>query len=336
MRDEKQDGHEADSEGDRRKMTVQECRKIRVIDSHTGGEPTRLVVSGGPDLGGGSLADRLERFRSEHDDFRSAVVNEPRGSDVMVGALLCDPLDSASAAGVIFFNNVGCLGMCGHGTIGLVATLAYMKRISPGEHKIETPVGTVSAILHESGEVTVNNVASYRSAADVAVEVPGYGKVRGDVAWGGNWFFLVRQHAMELTLRNIDALTNFTWAIRQTLRDNGIAGADGKEIDHVELYGPSQLPGVDSRNFVLCPGKAYDRSPCGTGTSAKLACLYADGKIREGQTWKQESIVGSVFEGSVKVRDGKVYPSIKGSAFVNAEAELVLDPRDPLCMGIRT
>lgn len=316
-------------------MTVQQWRKIRVIDSHTGGEPTRLVVSGGPDLGTGPLADRLERFRSEHDDFRSAVVNEPRGSDVMVGALLCDPLHSASAAGTIFFNNVGYLGMCGHGTIGLVATLAHMKRIGAGEHKIETPVGTVSAILHESGEVTVNNVASYRSAADVAVEVPGYGKVRGDVAWGGNWFFLVRQHSMELTLRNIDALTNFTWAIRQTLRDNGVAGADGKEIDHVELYGPSQLPGVDSRNFVLCPGKAYDRSPCGTGTSAKLACLYADGKIREGQTWRQESIVGSVFEGSVKVRDGKVYPSIKGSAFVNAEAELVLDPRDPLCMGIR-
>ncbi|MFZ0955522.1 MAG: 4-hydroxyproline epimerase [Candidatus Sulfotelmatobacter sp.] len=316
-------------------MTVQECRRIRVIDSHTGGEPTRLVVSGAPNLGTGSLADRLERFRSKHDDFRSAVVNEPRGSDVMVGALLCDPLDSASAAGVIFFNNVGYLGMCGHGTIGLVATLAYMKRISPGEHKIETPVGAVSAILHESGQVTVNNVASYRSAADVAVDVPGYGEVRGDVAWGGNWFFLVRQHTMELTLRDIDGLTNFTWAIRRALRDSGIAGADGKEIDHVELYGPSQIPGVDSRNFVLCPGKAYDRSPCGTGTSAKLACLYADGKIREGQTWRQESIVGSVFEGSVKVRDGKVYPSIKGSAFVNAEAELVLDPRDPLCMGIR-
>jgi 4-hydroxyproline epimerase len=316
-------------------MTVQEPRRVRVIDSHTGGEPTRLVVSGGPDLGTGSLAGRLERFRSKHDDFRSAVVNEPRGSDVMVGALLCDPLDSACAAGVIFFNNVGYLGMCGHGTIGLVATLAYMKRIGPGAHKIETPVGTVTAILHESGEVTVNNVASYRSAADVSVDVPGYGKVRGDVAWGGNWFFLLRNHAMELTLRNVDELTAFTWAIRQALRDHGIAGADGEEIDHIELYGPSQLPGVDSRNFVLCPGKAYDRSPCGTGTSAKLACLYADGKIREGQTWKQESIVGSVFEGSVKVQDGKVHPSIKGAAFVNAEAELVLDPRDPLCMGIR-
>jgi 4-hydroxyproline epimerase len=316
-------------------MTSEPCRRVRVIDSHTGGEPTRLVVNGGPDLGVGSLADRLECFRNQHDGFRSAVVNEPRGSDVMVGALLCDPVDPACAAGVIFFNNVGYLGMCGHGTIGLVATLAYMNRIGPGEHKIETSVGTVSAVLHQDGQVTVNNVASYRSRANVAVDVPGYGQVHGDVAWGGNWFFLVRSHTMDLSLQNVEQLTSFTWAIRRALRDQGIAGADGKEIDHVELFAPSQLPGVDSRNFVLCPGKAYDRSPCGTGTSAKLACLYADGKIHEGQTWKQESIVGSVFEGSVKVRDGKVYPSIKGSAFVNAETALVLDPRDPLCMGIR-
>jgi len=316
-------------------MTGEKLRRVRIIDSHTGGEPTRLVISGGPDLGNGPLTERLERFRSHHDFFRSATVNEPRGSDVMIGALLCDPVDRSCAAGVIFFNNVGYLGMCGHGTIGLVATLAYMNRIPPGEHKVETPVGIVKIILHECGEVTVNNVASYRSATDVAVDVPGYGKVHGDVAWGGNWFFLVRDHDMELTLENVDQLTAFTWAIRQALGSNGIAGDNGKEIDHVELFTSSQKPGVDSKNFVLCPGKAYDRSPCGTGTSAKLACLYADGKIQEGQTWKQESIVGSVFEGSVRVRDGKVYPSIKGSAFVNSEADLILDPRDPLCMGIR-
>jgi len=316
-------------------MTSKACRSVQVIDSHTGGEPTRLVVSGGPDLGSGSLADRLECFRRQHDCFRSAIVNEPRGSDVMVGALLCDPIDVLSAAGVIFFNNVGYLGMCGHGTIGLVATLAHMGAIRSGNHRIETPVGMVSAVLHETGEVTVNNVASYRSAANVEVDVPGYGQVRGDVAWGGNWFFLVRDHAMELTLGNIDQLIASTWAIRQALGASGITGDDEKEIDHIELFVPSELPGVDSKNFVLCPGKAYDRSPCGTGTSAKLACLYADGKIREGQTWKQESIVGSVFEGSVKVREGKVYPSIKGSAFVTAEAELILDPHDPLRMGIR-
>jgi 4-hydroxyproline epimerase len=310
-------------------------RTIRVIDSHTGGEPTRLVVSGGPDLGAGPLKDRLERFRTEHDGFRSAVVNEPRGSDVMVGALLCEPVDASCAAGVIFFNNVGYLGMCGHGTIGLVATLAYMDSIQSGEHRIETPVGTVSAILHDDGKVTVNNVPSYRSRTKVKVGVPQCGTVTGDVAWGGNWFFLVEARTHDLVLSNVECLTDFAWAVRQALIAEGITGTNGEEIDHIELFCPSQQPGVDSKNFVLCPGKAYDRSPCGTGTSAKLACLYADGKLREGQVWKQESIVGSVFEGSIKVRDGQVYPSIKGSAFVNADATLILNGHDPFCMGIR-
>ncbi|MGH9503512.1 MAG: 4-hydroxyproline epimerase [Terriglobales bacterium] len=312
-----------------------EARTIRVIDSHTGGEPTRLVVSGGPELGGGAMNARLERFRAQYDDFRSAIVNEPRGSDVMVGALLCEPVDPACAAGVIFFNNVGYLGMCGHGTIGLVATLSYMGRIKPGEHRIETPAGTVSAILHDNREVTVNNVPSYRSAAKVVVEVPGFGPVCGDVAWGGNWFFLAEAQGRELELGKVEALTDFTWAIRQALSHEGITGASGEEIDHIELFGPSHKPGVDSTNFVLCPGKAYDRSPCGTGTSAKMACLYADGKLREGQIWKQESIVGSVFEGSIRIRDGQVHPSVKGSAFVNADANLILDSGDPFCMGIR-
>jgi len=224
--------------------------------------------------------------------------------------------------------------MCGHGTIGLVATLRFMGRIDPGEHRIETPVGNVTAILHPTGEVTVNNVASYRHATNVPVKVAGYGTIHGDVAWGGNWFFLVREHTMQISFSKIEDLTTFTWAIRMGLREQGITGAGNQEIDHVELFGPSQTSSADSKNFVLCPGKAYDRSPCGTGTSAKLACLYADGKIREGQVWKQESIVGSIFEGSISVRDGKVYPSIKGSAFVNAESELVLDPGDPFCWGI--
>lgn len=311
-------------------------RRVRVIDSHTGGEPTRVVLSGGPDLGKGPFTERLKRFRAEHDSFRSAVVNEPRGSDVIVGALLCEPTDPKCVAGVIFFNNVGYLGMCGHGTIGLIVTLSFLNKIAPGEHHIETPVGTVSAVLHPNGEVTVNNVPSYRLAANVVVEVPGYGQVRGDVAWGGNWFFLVREHAMELSLKKIEELTNFTWAIRLALREQGITGTGDQEIDHVELFAPSNLPEVDSKNFVLCPGKAYDRSPCGTGTSAKLACLYADGKLKEGHVWKQESIVGSVFQGSVTVRDGKVYPSIRGAAHVNAEAELIFDSKDPFCLGIRT
>jgi len=311
------------------------ARRIRVIDSHTAGEPTRVVVGGGPDLGSGSMAERLERFRAGFDSFRSAVVNEPRGNDAMVGALLCEPSDPSREAGVIFFNNVGYLGMCGHGAMGLVVTLAHLGRIGRGMCRLETPAGVVEARLGDAGRVSLRNVASFRSAAGVAVEVPGIGTVAGDIAWGGNWFFLVGGHGRALTPDRIEELTDFTWRIRQALGASGITGADGREIDHIELFGPPTVAGADSKNFVLCPGRAYDRSPCGTGTSAKLACLYAGGKLRPGETWRQESIVGSVFEGSVSIVDGQVYPEITGSAFVNAEADLILDERDPFCYGIR-
>jgi len=316
-------------------MLKTDLKRVKVIDSHTGGEPTRVVISGGPDLGNGPLPARLERFKNEYDDFRSAVIHEPRGSDALVGALLCTPVDDTCVTGVLFFNNVAYLGMCGHGTIGLVATLAHLGWIGPGTHRIETPVGVVSARLYDDGEVEIANVPSYRHAANVTVEVPGLGPVTGDVAWGGNWFFLVNDHGQRLTLDNLEALTDFTSRIRDALARSGITGADGHEIDHVELFGPSELEGVDSRNFVLCPGLAYDRSPCGTGTSAKLACLFADGKLSEGEVWRQESIVGSVFEGKVSVVGDKIRPSIKGSAFITAESDLILDASDPFCMGIR-
>lgn len=313
----------------------EQMKQIKVIDSHTGGEPTRLVISGQPDLGSGSMAARLERFKSEYDDFRSAIVNEPRGADALVGALLCQPVDATCAAGVIFFNNVGYLGMCGHATIGLVATLAYLQRLEPGAHRIETPVGIIEAQLHQSGKVTIKNVPSYRYQKRVAVEVQEYGTLYGDIAWGGNWFFLVNQHDYDLSLANLNELTAFTWDIRQALIEQGITGADGQEIDHIELFAPSQRPEVNSKNFVLCPGKAYDRSPCGTGTSAKLACLYADGEFAEGQVWRQEGIVGSVFEGSIAIIDDKIYPSITSSAFITGEADLLFDERDPFRLGIR-
>ena len=310
-------------------------RRVKVIDSHTGGEPTRVVISGGPDLGHDALSNRVERFRNQHDDFRCAVVNEPRGSEAVVGALLCPPVDDSCVTGVIFFNSVSYLGMCGHGTIGVVATLAHMNRIGVGTHRIETPVGVVIAHLDGERQVEVANVPSYRLAANVTVEVPGVGPVTGDIAWGGNWFFLVHDHAQELVLENLEKLMDFTRRVRESLARAGITGRDGHEIDHVELFAPSQIAGVNSKNFVLCPGNAYDRSPCGTGTSAKLACLFADGKLSEGQVWRQESIVGSVFEGTVSVRDNMVHPSIKGSAFITAESDLIIDERDPFSMGIR-
>ena len=309
-------------------------QRIQVIDSHTGGEPTRLVISGGPDLGYGSMTERRAILRAQHDWLRAAVVNEPRGSDVLVGALLCQPADSSCVAGVIFFNNVGYIGMCGHGTIGVAVTLAHLGRIRPGLHRLETPVGVVSFEYGGASTVTIENVPSYRLAKDVTVPVEGIGSVTGDVAWGGNWFFLIGEHGQDLDLANVERLTDFTWRVRQALVRHGISGAEGQEIDHIELFGPPRNPTAHSRNFVLCPGRAYDRSPCGTGTSAKLACLVADGKLREGEVWRQESIVGSIFEGRVRVEDGKVIPRITGSAFVTAEAMLLLDATDPFRTGI--
>jgi 4-hydroxyproline epimerase len=274
-------------------------------------------------------------FRSQFDMFRSAVVNEPRGSDVMVGALLCPAVEPGCVSAVIFFNNVGYLGMCGHGTMGVAAALAHLGRIDIGGHRLETPVGVVSMELEDANTVAVNNVPSYRLAKRVKVQVPGFGTVHGDVAWGGNWFFLVEDHRQELKLKRTEVLTDLAWRIRLALQQQGIAGANGEEIDHIELFGPPRAPGADSCNFVLCPGRAYDRSPCGTGTSAKLACLAADGKLKEGQIWRQESIIGSIFEASYQHAGERILPRIAGKAYVNAQTTLILDPRDPFVMGIR-
>ena len=308
-------------------------KRIHVIDSHTGGEPTRLVIEGFPDLGAGSMADRCSLLAERHDDWRAATVLEPRGNDVIVGALLCRPVDPANAAGVIFFNNAGYLGMCGHGTIGLVASLAYLGRIAPGVHAIETPVGTVSTTLHEDGSVSVRNVPAYRQHRQARVEVPGHGTVVGDVAWGGNWFFLVTEHAQRVASDNLQALTDFAWAIRLALESQGIRGRDAALIDHIELFADDDV--ADSRNFVLCPGKAYDRSPCGTGTSAKLACLAADGKLQPGEVWRQASIIGSQFEASYALEDGVVIPTLRGRAHMGADATLLIEGDDPFGWGIR-
>jgi proline racemase len=306
--------------------------RIQFLDSHTGGEPTRLVLEGGPELGRGPLAERAKLLREKFDSYRSAIVNEPRGSDVMVGALLVEPHEPGCAAGVIFFNNVGVLGMCGHGTIGLVASLAHLGRLKPGTVRIDTPVGPVTAELHADGAVSVENVASWRKAGGVTVQVPGIGEVRGDVAWGGNWFFLVEEHGQRIAADNVEALTDYTWRVRQAVNAQGFP-----EVDHVELFAPSSTPGAHSRNFVLCPGKAYDRSPCGTGTSAKLACLSADGKLAAGTEWVQESVIGSVFRARHRAgnADGKVIPTITGTAHVMGEGVLILDERDPFRWGIR-
>jgi len=309
--------------------------RIRYIDSHTGGEPTRVVIEGFPDLHHLPLRERVEALRSKHDRYRAAVATEPRASDVVVGAVLMPPVEKGSVASVIYFNNAGYLGMCGHGTIGVIETLEYLGRIGAGSHRLDTPVGTVACTLSHEGDVSIENVVSYRHRAGVELDVEGYGRVKGDVAWGGNWFFLVDAHERRLHLDVVPELTAFTSAVRRALERDGITGADGHEIDHIELYGDPSKPDCDCRNFVLCPGAAYDRSPCGTGTSARLACLAAEGALAEGQTWRQESIVGSVFEGSYRKAPGGIVPTITGRAWVCGEGTAILDPSDPFCWGIR-
>jgi 4-hydroxyproline epimerase len=308
---------------------------MRVIDSHTEGEPTRVVLEGGPDLGAGSLQGRLSRMREEYDDFRKTVILEPRGSDALVGALLCEPTDSECATGVIFFNNTGYLNMCGHGSIGVAVTLAYLGRIGRGVSKLETPVGVVTVDLVDDNTVRVENVPSYRHRKDVDVDVPGFGTMTGDIAWGGNWFYLVKAAPCPVDLAHERELTTAALAVMNALREQGITGRDGGEIDHIEFFADPRTGGANSRNFVLCPGGAYDRSPCGTGTSAKLACLAADGVLAPGVDWVQESVIGSRFTARyASLDDERIVPSITGRAFICAESTLVQQTGDPFATGI--
>jgi 4-hydroxyproline epimerase len=302
---------------------------VPFVDSHTGGEPTRVILEAPFDLGSGNLAERREIFAAKYDSYRRAFCTEPRAGDTTVGALLVPPSDPTCSAGVIFFNNTGYLNMCGHGTIGLVRTLEYLGRLQPGAHRIDTPVGAVGATLHADGRVSIENVSSYRVEKGFVLPIDGLGKVTGDIAWGGNWFFLIENHGLEIALQNRTALTDYCLRIKAALALH----PETQKIDHIELFGASHV--ADSRNFVLCPGGAYDRSPCGTGTSAKLACLSADEKLSPGQTWRQESVIGTIFEATYHLDGaGSIIPTITGSAFVNAKGDIVLDDQDPFQFGI--
>lgn len=307
---------------------------MRVIDSHTEGEPTRVILSGGPDLGAGSVAERAERLAREHGAFRDSVVREPRGSDALVTALLVPPSLPDCAAGVIYFSTVGNLGMCGHASIGTAITLAHLGQIGPGVHKLETPVGVVRVELHSDHEASITNVESYRLHKDVTVTIDGLGKITGDIAWGGNWFFITRDLPCALEFDNINQLNHATRQIRNALEAQGWTGANGAWIDHIVLIGPSDI--ADARNYVLCPGGSHDRSPCGTGTSALLACMAADGQVSADTEWVQQSIIGSTYRlQHVPAGNGRIIPTIRGRAWVTAEATLHFAPSDPYATGIR-
>jgi 4-hydroxyproline epimerase len=308
--------------------------KVKYLDSHTGGEPTRVILEGGPDLGSGPLSERAETLRLHFDEFRRSVIEEPRGWDALVGALLCEPHDPSCEVGVLFFNNVGYLGMCGHGTIGLAVTLKSIGAVKPGIFRLETTVGVVEVELLDDHRVAVRNVPSHRYREGVNLRVEGYGTLQGDIAWGGNWFFLVKQSPLPLERKRIRELTELSLGIRTALGEEGITGEGGALIDHIELCGPPSTEVADGKNFVLCPGGAFDRSPCGTGTSAKLACLAADGILKPGDTWVQESIVGSLFEASYEsCEESSILPTIVGSAYETARGELLFAEQDPFAEG---
>ncbi|WP_282169559.1 proline racemase family protein [Ruegeria atlantica] len=310
---------------------------MHVIDSHTGGEPTRVILDGAPDLGSGPLSERAQRLAIEHEAFYRSVMLEPRGQPAMVAALLVEPVDLTCATGVIYFDVDAVLGMCGHGTIGLAVTLAHLGRIDVGQHRIETPAGVVTVKLHDANTVTVTNIESRRVHQDITLDVAGYGHVTGDVAYGGNWFFIVDPSPIPVEPANIRQLTDMTIAIREASITRGVGGEKGEPIDHVIFQDDSPNPSVHSRNFVLCPDDNYDRSPCGTGSSARLACLAADGRLAPSQEIIQQSVIGSSYRLSYQPGpNGGVIPSITGQAFVMAEATLLFNENDPFRAGIKT
>lgn len=307
--------------------------ELSVIDSHTGGEPTRTIIGGAPTLSTTTIAEQIQELKQEHDWIRTALTHEPRGYEAMVGAILLRPHNPEAVARVVYFNNVGYLGMCGHGTIGLASTLSYLGKISPGEHLLETIAGDVVFTLHEDNRVSFVNVPSYRYQTNVPITTKNFGTVTGDIAFAGNWFYLCADHGLDISLGNLTELDRCCREIRHIIDTQGIGGENGGIIDHVELIALPSREDAHAKNYVDCPGGEYDRSPCGTGTSAKIACLAAAGKLEPNQIWRQESVTGSLFEGSYQWQGDKVIPRIMGEAFVTAETKVIIDPTDPLTFG---
>jgi proline racemase len=312
------------------------------VDSHTAGEPTRVIVDGWPRPAGATMQERRESLRRDADHLRRAVVCEPRGHAAIVGALLTPAVNPDSAAGIVFFNNETYLGMCGHGLIGVVRTLAHLGRLGPGTSRFDTPVGTVAAELHDDGSVSFANVPAFCERRDVRLDVPGYGMVTGDIAFGGNWFFITHLANEPIGLDRVEPLTRATRAIQRALDDAGLrrmgqGATTAGDVDHIEISGPPSRADADARNFVLCSGGEYDRSPCGTGTCAVMAARHARGELALEQRWHQESVTGSMFTGWLTRRDdGALIPHIQGSAFITGEGTLHLDAADPFRFGFQT
>jgi 4-hydroxyproline epimerase len=321
------------------------------IDGHTCGNPVRLVAGGGPLLHGASMMERRAHFLAEYDWIRTGLMFEPRGHDVMSGSILYPPTRDDCDIAILFIETSGCLPMCGHGTIGTV-TMAIenglVKPRTPGVLRLDTPAGLVIAEYRQEGEyveeVRITNVPSFLYAEGLRVECPDLGEITVDVAYGGNFYAIVEPQANYRDMADYSAGQLIAWSpvVRQRLNEKysfehpenpGI-----NRLSHILWTGKPVHPEADARNAVFYGDKAIDRSPCGTGTSARMAQLHAKGRLKEGESFVHESIIGSLFKGRVEKETSvankpAIIPSIGGWARQTGLNTIFIDDRDPFAHG---
>lgn len=333
---------------------LQFSQVIQAVDSHTAAEPTRVITGGLPMIRGATMADKRDELKRLHDPIRRSLVLEPRGHDAIILAYLLPPTHDDADLGVVFANDAGYLGMCGHGAIGLATTAVAMGLVAAVEPvteiTLDTPVGLIKCRVAVEGgrpkSVTITNVPSFLYRQRVVVDVHGFGKVAADIAYGGNWFAFVEADQLGLMVEkaHLPVLMQAAIAIREALVRDGVRGVhpdSGEEevIDHVKLFVPLDGEHHGARALTLCPGTAYDRSPCGTGTSAKLAVLHAKGELKTGEQFDSESVLGTRFAARVVAETTvgefpAIVPEITGSAWITSFATFVIDPDDPCRHGI--
>jgi len=321
------------------------------IDGHTCGNPVRLVAGGGPLLRGSTMMERRAHFLAEYDWIRTGLMFEPRGHDVMSGSILYPPTREDCDVAILFIETSGCLPMCGHGTIGTV-TMAIenglVKPKTPGVLRLDTPAGLVTAEYRQEGdyveEVRITNVPSFLYAEGLTVECPDLGEISVDVAYGGNFYAIVEPQANYRDMADYSAGQLIAWSpvVRQRLNEkysfeHPVNPAINR-LSHMLWTGAPTHPDADARNAVFYGDKAIDRSPCGTGTSARMAQLHAKGRLKAGEDFVHESIIGSLFKGRVErevsvANKPAIIPSIGGWARQTGFNTIFIDDRDPFAHG---
>jgi len=328
-------------------------KRFFCIDAHTCGNPVRLVAGGGPQLEGDSMSDKRQHFLNEYDWIRKGLMFEPRGHDMMSGSILYPPADSANDTGILFIETSGCLPMCGHGTIGSVTIMIQEGLVQPktqGKLRLETPAGLVEAEYRMEGErvssVKIKNVASFLAGENLETECPDLGKLTFDVAYGGNFYAIIdpQENFSGLQDYKADQLISWSRELRRRInKEHDFVHPEDERIggvSHIMWTGDTIDEKATARNAVFYGDKAIDRSPCGTGTSARMAQWAAKGKLKQGNEFIHESIIGSRFIGRIEDRTevgGKqaIIPSIEGWARITGYNTITIDDDDPYAHGFQ-